>query len=110
MLYVLFRKFVNADVVPKAVDEYLTSIDKFPEQDIKHKLLNPVWHIHNGNPPKEKSIMPFSVLLNLVGTSNATEKEVLWKFIKKYKKDNIFSSILRKIITGTGRILTPTYL
>ena len=31
--------------------------------------------------------MPFSVLLNLVGTSNATDKEVLWKFIKKYKKD-----------------------
>ena len=31
--------------------------------------------------------MPFSVLLNLVGTSNATDKEVLWKFIKKYNKD-----------------------
>ena len=31
--------------------------------------------------------MEFSVLLNLVGTSNATDKDVLWKFIKKYKKD-----------------------
>ena len=31
--------------------------------------------------------MPFSVLLNLVGTSNATDKKVLWKFIKRYKKD-----------------------
>jgi len=80
-------KKLYADVVPKAVDEYLTCIDKFSEQDDKQKLLNPVWHVHNGNPPKEKSIMPFSVLLNLVGTSNATDKEVLWKFIKKYKKD-----------------------
>jgi len=80
-------KKLYADVVPKAVDEYLTSIDKFVEQDDKQKLLNPVWHVHNGNPPKEKSIMPFSVLLNLVGTSNATDKDVLWKFIKKYKKD-----------------------
>ena len=80
-------KKLYADVVPKAVDEYLTSIDKFTEQDIKHRLLNPVWHVHNGNPPKEKSIMPFSVLLNLVGTSNATDKNVLWKFIKKYKKN-----------------------
>ena len=80
-------KKLYADVVPKAVDEYLTCIDKFSEQDIQHRLLNPVWHVHNGNPPKEKSIMPFSVLLNLVGTSNATNKEVLWKFIKKYKKD-----------------------
>ena len=79
-------KKLYADVVPKAVDEYLVCIDKFTGQDDKQKLLNPVWHVHNGNPPKEKSIMPFSVLLNLVGTSNATDKEVLWKFIKKYKK------------------------
>jgi len=78
-------KKLYADVVPKAVDEYLTCIDKFSEQDNKQKLLNPVWHVHNGNPPKEKSIMPFSVLLNLVGTSNATDKNVLWKFIKKNK-------------------------
>tara|TARA_Y100000590_G_scaffold245074_1_gene275473 strand:+ start:8276 stop:9838 length:1563 start_codon:yes stop_codon:yes gene_type:complete len=80
-------KKLYADVVPKAVDEYLSCIDKFDQQDEKNKLLNPVWHIHNGNPPKEKSIMPFSVLLNLVGSSNATDKEVLWKFIKKYKKN-----------------------
>ena len=80
-------KKLYADVVPKAVEEYLTSIDKFSEQDNKQKILNPVWHVHNGNPPKEKSIMPFSVLLNLVGTSNATDKNVLWKFIKKNKKN-----------------------
>ncbi len=80
-------KKLYADVVPKAVDEYLTFIDKFEDQDDKEKLLNPVWHVHNGNPPKEKSIMPFSVLLNLVGTSNATDKDVLWKFIKKNKKN-----------------------
>ncbi len=80
-------KKLYADVVPKAVDEYLTCIDKFNEQDDKQKLLNPAWHVHNGNPPKEKSIMPFSVLLNLVGTSNSSDKEVLWKFIKKNKKN-----------------------
>jgi lysyl-tRNA synthetase class 1 len=80
-------KKLYADVVPKAVDEYLACIDKFSEQDTQHRLLNPVWHVHNGNPPKEKSIMPFSVLLNLVGTSNASDKDVLWKFIKKYKKN-----------------------
>tara|TARA_Y100001970_G_scaffold288332_1_gene415330 strand:+ start:741 stop:2303 length:1563 start_codon:yes stop_codon:yes gene_type:complete len=80
-------KKLYADVVPKAVDEYLTHIDKFSEQDEKQKISNPVWHIHNGKPPKEKSIMPFSVLLNLVGTSNAADKDVLWKFIKKNKKN-----------------------
>jgi len=80
-------KKLYPDVVPKAVDEYLTCIDKFSEQDDKQKLLNPVWHVHNGNPPMEKSIIPFSVLLKLVGTTNASDKDVLWKFIKKNKKD-----------------------
>ena len=94
-------KKLYANVVPKAVDEYLTSIDKFGEQDDKQKLLNPAWHIHNGNPPKEKSIMPFSVLLNLVGTSNAVDKEVLWKFIKKNKKEIKISDhpILDSLVT-----------
>jgi lysyl-tRNA synthetase, class I len=80
-------KKLYADVVPKAVDEYLNCIDKFDEQDLQHRLLNPVWHIHKGKPPKEKIVMSFSVLLNLVGTSNATSKEILWKFIKKYQKE-----------------------
>jgi len=94
-------KKLYANVVPKTVDEYLTFIDKFKEQDEKQKILNPVWHIHNGNPPKEKSIMPFSVLLNLVGTSNATDKNVLWKFIKKNKKDIKISEhpILDSLVT-----------
>ena len=35
--------------------------------------------------PKEDIIMSFSMLLNLVETSNATSKEILWKFVKKYK-------------------------
>ena len=49
-------------------------------------LLNPVWHVHNGKIPKEK-IMSFSMLLNLVETSNANSKELLWKFVKKYKSN-----------------------
>ena len=47
-------KKLYSDVVPKAVDEYLSFIEKFPEQKKKDKLLNPVWHVHNGKPPKEK--------------------------------------------------------
>ena len=31
--------------------------------------------------------MTFSMLLNLVETSNAENKDLLWKFVKKYKKD-----------------------
>jgi lysyl-tRNA synthetase class 1 len=43
--------------------------------------------VHNGEIPKEEIIMTFSMLLNLVEISNADSKELLWKFVKKYKKN-----------------------
>ena len=49
--------------------------------------MNPVWHVHNSDVPKENWIMSFSMLLNLVETSNANDKKLLWKFVKKYKKN-----------------------
>ena len=80
-------KKLYSEVVPKTVDEYLTCIEKYPTQDLKDRLLNPVWHVHNGKPPAEKIIMPFSMLLNLVGSSNADSKEILWKFINRFHKE-----------------------
>ncbi|MEC7136934.1 MAG: lysine--tRNA ligase [Pseudomonadota bacterium] len=80
-------KKLYSDVVPKTVDEYLSFIEKYPSQDIKEKILNPVWHVHNGKPPKEKIIMSFSMLLNLVGSSNADNKNILWKFINRLHKE-----------------------
>jgi len=80
-------KKLYSEVVPKAVDEYLSLVETFPNQEIKKQLLNPIWHVHNGNPPKEKIVMTFSMLLNLVGSSNAESKEILWKFIQRFHKD-----------------------
>ncbi len=80
-------KKLYSDVVPKAVDEYLSLIEKFPMQKIKDQLSNPVWHIHNGKPPNEKIVMSFSMLLNLVGSSNADDKKILWKFINRFHKN-----------------------
>ena len=57
-------KKLYAEVVPKTVDEYLTSIEKYSTQKEKDQILNPVWHVHNGKPPAEKIVMPFSMLLN----------------------------------------------
>ena len=77
-------KKLYAEVVPKTVDEYLSFIEKYPNQKKQDQLLNPVWHVHSGRPPEEKIVMPFSMLLNLVGTSNAKTKDILWKFINKF--------------------------
>ena len=80
-------KKLYPDVVPKAVDEYLSNIEKYPNQKANEKILNPVWHVHNGLPPDVKVVMPFSMLLNIVGSSNSKSKDVLWKFIKKFHKE-----------------------
>ena len=78
-------KKLYKDIVPKTVDDYLDFLDKTKTQDESHLLMNPVWHVHNSKVPEEKMIMSFSMLLNLVETSNADNKELLWKFVKKYK-------------------------
>ena len=80
-------KKLYKEIVSKTVDEYLDYIEKANNQNELQILMNPVWHVHNSNIPKEKMIMSFSMLLNLVETSNADSKELLWKFVKKYKKD-----------------------
>ena len=80
-------KKLYKEIVPKAVDEYLDFIEKGKNQNELQLLMNPVWHVHNGEIPKEDIIMTFSMLLNLVETSNADTKELLWKFVKKYKKN-----------------------
>ena len=80
------KKLYN-EIVPKTVDEYLDFMEKAKTQNELQLLMNPTWHVHNGNIPKEEVIMSFSMLLNLVEASNANSKELLWKFVKKYKKD-----------------------
>ena len=82
-------KKLYKEIVPKAMDEYLDFIEKGKTQNELQILLNPVWHVHDGLMPKENMVMTFSMLLNLVETSNADTKELLWKFVKKYKS-NIF--------------------
>ena len=82
-------KKLYKEIVPKAVDEYLDNIEKSKKQTEQQLVMNPVWHVHNGHIPKEEMIMTFSMLLNLVETSNADNKDLLWKFVKKYKSNKI---------------------
>ncbi|GAB5458635.1 MAG: lysine--tRNA ligase [Henriciella sp.] len=72
------------DVIPKAVDEYLTFLEKFPEEEPKRQVENPAWHIHGGNPPSETSPVSFALLLNLVSAANPESREQLWGFISRY--------------------------
>ena len=106
-------KKLYKEIVPKAVDEYLDFIEKAKTQDELQLLMNPVWHVHNSKIPKENMIMSFSMLLNLVETSNADNKDLLWKFVKKYKADisekdqPIFDSLISYAIKYYIDVIKP---
>lgn len=72
------------DVIPRAVDEYLTFLEKFPGQSLDQQLANPVWHVHRGDPGQEALSLSFGILLNLVSVCNTEDKSVLWGFISRY--------------------------
>jgi lysyl-tRNA synthetase class 1 len=69
------------------VDEYHQQLRAYPTQDVAGQVNNPVWHIHHGNPPTSKMVVPFSMLLNLASVAGAKDAKGLWGFIKRYAPD-----------------------
>jgi len=73
------------DVVPRAVDEYRTWVDKAQTMAPDALLENPAWHIHGGAiPAPERTDISYAMLLNLAAVCNAEDKSVLWGFISRY--------------------------
>src|SRR6201999_1488022 len=73
------------DVVPRAVDDYIALLDSYRKtNDPAARMENPVFHIHNGNPPDETYPVSFALLLTLVSASNAHDRDLLWGFIRAY--------------------------
>jgi lysyl-tRNA synthetase class 1 len=79
-------KRLTFDVIPKAVDDYIALLEEYRSNETSEagKIENPVWHIHNGNPPNERYPVSFALLLNLVSASHAHNRDVLWGFIRAY--------------------------
>lgn len=81
------------DVIPRQVDDYLNFLERFPKQEMKEKLGNPVFHIHGGHPPQAEILsdaaghstaVNFAMLLNLVAVANSEDSQVVWGFLRRY--------------------------
>src|SRR5690606_38046494 len=88
LAYFMFQKPRAAkrlyfDVIPRAVDDYLSHLQAYDAED-ERRLENPVWHIHDGNPPQAGPKLSFGMLLNLASVCNTEDKAVLWGFISRY--------------------------
>ena len=93
LAYYMYQRPTSAkklyfDIIPKAVDEYITFVDKLSEQDDAKKLENPAWYIHDGTiPNSQHTPISFALLLNLVNAANTDDPATLWNFIKQYAPD-----------------------
>jgi lysyl-tRNA synthetase class 1 len=75
------------DVIPRATDDYLTSVDAL-QAGIGVAEDNPAWFIHGGTVPDTSgSPVPFGMLLNLASVVNAETPDMLWGFIHAYRPD-----------------------
>ena len=74
------------DVIPKAADEYIAFVEQYHKQgnEAAAALENPAWFIQRGQKPKDTYPISFALLLNLVSASGASDREVLWGFIRTY--------------------------
>jgi len=88
-------KKLHFDVIPKHVDEYADNLKAYQTQTPEERLINPVWHIHGGNPPTPDVLEPgngerkpkeisFALLINLVSGAGVESKDKLWGFIRHY--------------------------
>jgi lysyl-tRNA synthetase class 1 len=77
-------KSLHFNVIPRAIDDYLSFIDQYQAQEPAKRIDNAVWSIHAGDPPKVASPVSFSLLLNLVGVANASTKAQLWAYMARY--------------------------
>jgi lysyl-tRNA synthetase class 1 len=77
-------KSLHFNVIPRAIDDYLSFIDQYRTQEPAKQIDNAVWSIHAGNPPEVASPVSFALLLNLVGVANASTKDQLWAYMARY--------------------------
>ena len=117
LMYYMFLKPQTAkklffDVIPKAVDEYLTLLLKFHSQEEKDQFENPVYYVHFGDVPKYNIDISYSMLLNLASTCNTENEDILLGFIKQYNPDieenhNIIQPLIKGAINYYKDFIEP---
>ena len=79
------------DVIPKAVDEYMTYLLKYQSQTEEERSENPIFFIHFGKTAEDlqkEGFVPcklsFSMILNLSSVCNPENENILFDYLEKY--------------------------
>jgi lysyl-tRNA synthetase class 1 len=79
-------KQLSFGIIPKAVDEYYQFLEAYPRQEWDKRLGNPVHHVHAGKVPPARIPLSFQLLLNLVAVASTDDKDLLWGFVRRYRR------------------------
>ena len=118
LAYFMFLKPQTAkrlyiEAIPKFVDDFLLSLQKYHDLSFDKKLESPIYFIFNGDVPKVVEIIDYSLILNLIAVSHADNKNTLWAFLDRYKKiegkeKEIINSLLDNAINYYKDFVEPT--
>ena len=73
------------DVIPRAIDEYLSTVEKLSAEPPARAADNPAWHIHDGATVDHHAAgVSFGMLLNLASVAHTEDKDVLWQYLRRY--------------------------
>jgi lysyl-tRNA synthetase, class I len=75
------------DVIPRHVDEYQQQLEAYARQDMRARLGNPVWYIHDGRPEPIALPVSYGLILNLVNVLGTHEDSTIMAFIARYAPD-----------------------
>lgn len=80
------------EVIPRSVDKFLEARKDFGRTTGEEQLDNPTWFVEHdkieaGDDIGYEADISYSMLLNLVNVLNTDDKEVVWKYIKRYDED-----------------------
>ena len=101
------------DVIPKAVDEYMTYLSKYQQAQDEGKTIeelseNPIFFIHyakSGEELKKLGFVPckvsYSMMLNLASVCNPENEGILFDFLEKYDKSiDRNNNYLKQLVSG----------
>ncbi len=71
------------DVIPKNVEEYFATMEKYDTESPEQQKTKSAWFIHQGQPPASSMPISFQTLLNVAAVCQADTSDMLWKVITR---------------------------
>jgi lysyl-tRNA synthetase, class I len=94
------------DVVPKAVDDYLEALRRWPDVPAEDRPSHPLWHVFGGghHVPEYGAGVDFTVVTNLIAALGSDDEDLLTEYLRRYdgrveQYPEVLASLVHKGLT-----------